>query len=68
MPAGTPVQLRLPDEELDALDQYRRKFSNPPSRGRAAREIIRCTLTDGGQSPAKAALPTGITDTLTAAT
>jgi hypothetical protein len=50
MPAGTPVQLRLPGEELDALDQYRRKFSNPPSRARAARELVRCALTEGDWS------------------
>jgi hypothetical protein len=44
MPPGTPVQVRLQDEERDALDRYRREFSNPPSRGQAARELIRCAL------------------------
>jgi hypothetical protein len=52
MPAGTPVQLRLPSKELDALDQHRRKFANPPSRGRAARELVRRALTEGdGSTP-----------------
>lgn len=35
MPAGTPVQVRLPGEEVSALDRYRRKKLNPPSRSRA---------------------------------
>jgi hypothetical protein len=46
MPAGTPVQVRLQDEERDALDRYRREFSNPPSRGQAARDLIRRALSD----------------------
>jgi hypothetical protein len=46
MPAGTPVQVRLQDQERDALDQYRREFSNPPSRGQAARDLIRRALTE----------------------
>jgi hypothetical protein len=44
MAAGTPVQVRLQDEERDALDNYRRKKPNPPSRGQAARELIRRAL------------------------
>jgi hypothetical protein len=44
MPAGTPVQVRLADEELDALDQYRREKMNPPTRGRALRELAREAL------------------------
>ena len=28
MSAGTPVQVRLQDDELDALDRYRREKSN----------------------------------------
>jgi hypothetical protein len=46
MPAGTPVQVRLQDIERDALDRYRREFPNPPSRGQAARELIRRALDD----------------------
>jgi hypothetical protein len=46
MPAGTPVQVRLQDQERDALDQYRREFTNPPSRGQAARELIRRALSE----------------------
>jgi hypothetical protein len=44
MPVGTPVQVRLQDEERDALDRYRREFFNPPTRGQAARELIRRAL------------------------
>jgi hypothetical protein len=55
MPAGTPVQVRLRDEERDALDDFRRKKPNPPSRGQAARELIRralaqCTPAETGVS------------------
>jgi hypothetical protein len=46
MPAGTPVQVRLQDRERNALDEYRREFPNPPTRGQAARDLIRCALTD----------------------
>jgi hypothetical protein len=44
MPAGTPVQVRLPDDELGVLDAYRRGYANPPSRAQAARELIRRAL------------------------
>jgi hypothetical protein len=42
----TPVQVRLPDVERDALDKYRREQLNPPSRAQAARELIRYALND----------------------
>jgi hypothetical protein len=44
MSANTPVQVRLPQEELDALDSYRRNQLNPPSRGRALRELASAAL------------------------
>jgi hypothetical protein len=44
MSAGTPVQVRLPDEELGALDRYRREKLNPPTRGRALRDLVRIAL------------------------
>jgi hypothetical protein len=44
MPAGVPVQVRLSDGELSALDSYRREKLNPPSRGRALRELARMGL------------------------
>jgi len=47
MPAGTPVQVRLQDEEREALDSYRREQPNPPSRAAAARELIRYALNHG---------------------
>ena len=51
MPAGTPIQVRLPDDELGALDSYRREKANPPSRSRALRELARITLFGSGMSP-----------------
>jgi hypothetical protein len=50
MPAVTPIQIRLPDEERDALDAYRREQQNPPSRAQAAREILRRALSGGDDS------------------
>jgi hypothetical protein len=47
MPPGTPVQVRLPDEELRALDSYRREKLNPPSRSRALRELANIALLGG---------------------
>jgi hypothetical protein len=44
MAPKTPVQIRLPDEERNALDNYRREKLNPPSRAEAARELIRSAL------------------------
>lgn len=44
MPAGTPIQVRLPNEELDDLDSYRRGQQNPPSRAQAIRELTRVVL------------------------
>jgi hypothetical protein len=44
MPAGTPIQVRLQDDELGALDSYRRERLNPPSRGRALRELAHIAL------------------------
>jgi hypothetical protein len=44
MPAGVPVQVRLADDEISALDNYRREKLNPPSRGRALRELARQAL------------------------
>ena len=46
MPAGTPVQLRLQENDRDLLDQYRREQSNPPSRAQAARELMLRALVD----------------------
>jgi hypothetical protein len=54
MPSGTPVQVRLPDEELRALDSYRREKLNPPSRSRALRELARITLFGSAISPTPA--------------
>jgi hypothetical protein len=44
MSAGTPIQVRLQNEELDALDRRRRKQPNPPTRGSELRKLIRAVL------------------------
>ena len=47
MPAGTPIQVRFPDEELRALDGYRREQRNPLSRAQAIRKLLRAGLING---------------------
>jgi len=56
MPAGTPVLVRLPDEELSALDMYRREKLNPPSRSQALRELANIALSGSAISPKAAAI------------
>ena len=51
MAAGTPVQVRLQDDELSALDSYRRGKLNPPSRSRALRELANFALVSSAHSP-----------------
>lgn len=51
----TPIQVRLPDDERLALDSYRREQENPPSRARAARELIRLALSERRTAEASAA-------------
>ena len=41
MSAGKPVQVQLQDDELRALDNYRREQINPPSRADALRQLAR---------------------------
>jgi hypothetical protein len=41
MAGVTSIQIRLDDEELRALDEYRRQYPNPPSRAALSREIVR---------------------------
>jgi hypothetical protein len=45
-----PVQIRLQDAEREALDQYRRSQTNPPSRARAALELMLRGLNDRAPS------------------
>jgi hypothetical protein len=40
----TSVQLRLREDELDALDTYRRDQKSAPLRPRAAEQLFRCGL------------------------
>jgi hypothetical protein len=59
MARKTPVQVHLEDDEREALDNYRRQQANPPSRARAARELMRRALSErdrrrGGHSPEEA--------------
>jgi hypothetical protein len=50
MPAGTPVQVRLQRDELEAIDQRRRNQPNPPTRGSELRKLIRAALFDSTSS------------------
>jgi hypothetical protein len=50
MPAGTPVQLRLQDDELSALDLRRRQQLNPPTRSQELLKLIRPILLLGALS------------------
>jgi len=50
LPAGTPVQVRLPDEEREALDTYRREQRDPPSRAQALRDLARRALNERERS------------------
>jgi hypothetical protein len=44
MSAGTAIQVRLPDEDREALDAWRRQQPNPPSRAQAVRALFRDAL------------------------
>jgi hypothetical protein len=44
MEVVTPIQIRFQNDELAAIDAYRRNQSNPPTRPQAARELIRYAL------------------------
>jgi hypothetical protein len=46
MSVGTPVQRRLQNDELEALDRRRRKQSNPPTRSQELLKLIRPILLD----------------------
>jgi hypothetical protein len=56
MPVGTLVQVRLQDDELNALDHYRREKLNPPSRPRALRELAQIALSGSSTSPSQSAI------------
>jgi hypothetical protein len=60
MPAGVPVQVRLADDEISALDNYRREKLNPPSRSRALRELARQALRERSvESPVQSSTMSG---------
>jgi hypothetical protein len=44
MSGSNAVQVRLDDDEIDALDSYRRTHKSPPSRARAAHDLIRIAM------------------------
>jgi hypothetical protein len=50
----TSIQVRLQKDELDAIDHYRRKKSDPPTRGKALRELARAALRSSTSSHVKA--------------
>jgi hypothetical protein len=51
------VQIRLHDEEREALDRYRREQVNPPSRPQAVRELLRRALGHSDASGVEAHAP-----------
>jgi hypothetical protein len=42
--SNVPIQIRLPDKDCAALDQYRRSQANPPTRPEAIRSLLRKAL------------------------
>jgi hypothetical protein len=51
MSTGYPLQIRLRDDELSALDNYRREKPNPPSRAQALRELAHKGGLQGSKAP-----------------
>jgi hypothetical protein len=51
----TCIQIRVPEGELGALDDYRREQRNPPSRARAVMDIVRRALRETKAQPAQTA-------------
>jgi hypothetical protein len=44
MAEKTPIQVQFPDDELAAIDAYRRTQANPPTRPQAIRDVLRNAL------------------------
>jgi hypothetical protein len=44
MAEKTPIQVLFQDDELAAIDEYRRMQSNPPTRPQAIRDVLRNVL------------------------
>jgi hypothetical protein len=44
MAEKTPIQVQFPDDELAAIDAYRRTQVNPPTRPQAIRDVLRSAL------------------------
>jgi hypothetical protein len=51
----TLVQVRFQDDERSALDNYRRRQENLPSRAEAARQLVRRALFESSDASAAAA-------------
>jgi hypothetical protein len=54
MAEKTPVQVVLQNEELAAIDSYRRTQLNPPTRPQAIRDLLRDALTEHSRSNSSA--------------
>jgi hypothetical protein len=54
MAEKTPIQVQFPDDELAAIDSYRRAQVNPPTRPQAIRNVLRNALSrrDNGDAGA----------------
>jgi hypothetical protein len=58
MAEKTPIQVQFPDDELAAIDAYRRMQVNPPTRPQAIRDVLRDALgrrVNGGTNAGAAA-------------
>jgi hypothetical protein len=44
MAEKTPIQVQFPEDELAAIDAYRRTQMNPPTRPQAIRDVLRDAL------------------------
>ena len=57
--SNIPIQIRMPDKDRAALDEWRRSQANPPTRPEAIRQLLRKALPPGDRqyadAPAEAA-------------
>jgi len=59
MAEKTPIQVQFPDDELAAIDAYRRTQVNPPTRPQAIRDVLRNALGRRASGGANACAATG---------
>jgi hypothetical protein len=52
--SNIPIQIRIPDKDCAALDEWRRSQANPPTRPEAIRQLLRKALPLGDRQYADA--------------